>query len=188
MRLYLIPGYGGAANTPWLEWLRARYEPVARGSVIVPLPDPFHPNADAWIGTLRREIGTPDAETYFVAHSLGCITLLRFLEQMPADTRVGGVVLVAGFAEHLDRFPKLDVFTGAPLAVAHLRALATLRLRVIGSPDDSHVPIGATTALAERLGTPLFRIERAGHFQATDGWATFPLVAELLDGWRTVDV
>ena len=46
---------------------------------------------------LAQLVGEPDEQTFFVGHSIGCQTILRYLESLPADKKVGGAVFVAGW-------------------------------------------------------------------------------------------
>lgn len=66
------------------------------------MPDTANPTMDKWVTHLKKIVGNPDGDCYFVGHSLGCITILRFLETLGEDQKVGGVVLVAGFGHDLD--------------------------------------------------------------------------------------
>lgn len=41
--------------------------------------------------------GHPDENTYFIGHSIGCQSIDRYLEILPSETKIGGVVYVAGW-------------------------------------------------------------------------------------------
>lgn len=71
-------------------------------TVIVPqLPDTDSPRIQKWVPALAASVATPDEETYFVGHSIGCQTIARYLEGLPEGRNVGGAVFVAGFFKHL---------------------------------------------------------------------------------------
>ena len=64
-------------------------------SVEVPeMPDTYHPKIDEWVNKLKEVVGTPDKDTILVGHSIGCQTIMRYLESVD---EIGGVVFVAGF-------------------------------------------------------------------------------------------
>lgn len=65
------------------------------------MPHTDHPKMQAWVRHLKKVVGTPDKDCYFVGHSLGCITILLYLESLHGNQEVGGVVLVAGFTSDL---------------------------------------------------------------------------------------
>ena len=64
--------------------------------VVVPsMPNTDNPVIEKWVGHLAEVVGTPDKETYFIGHSIGCQTILRYLETI--NIPVGGAIFVAGW-------------------------------------------------------------------------------------------
>ncbi len=61
------------------------------------LPGTDSPHIGSWIPALAEAVGLVDQDTYFVGHSMGCQAVVRYLETLPEDTEIGGVVFVAGF-------------------------------------------------------------------------------------------
>lgn len=59
------------------------------------MPEPEAPIIQTWVAFLSETVGVPDAKTFFVGHSIGCQTILRYLETL--DTEVGGALFVAGW-------------------------------------------------------------------------------------------
>ena len=59
------------------------------------MPDTNEPKIEAWINHLSKTVGKVDQETYFIGHSIGCQTILRFLEELPANRKVSKVIMVA---------------------------------------------------------------------------------------------
>ncbi|MDP2934602.1 MAG: DUF1749 domain-containing protein [bacterium] len=96
-RVFLIHGWEGSPENCWFPWLKVELE--SRGfSVITPsMPNPEAPEIKAWIGYLQKEVGEPNESTYFVGHSIGCQTILRYVEQLPQEVKIGGIICVAGF-------------------------------------------------------------------------------------------
>ncbi|GAA1200653.1 hypothetical protein LY12_002982 [Prauserella alba] len=56
-----------------------------------------------------------------VAHSLGCITVLRHLASLTAPWHLGTLVLVSGFVDPLPTLPDLDSFIGDGVGPAGIR-------------------------------------------------------------------
>ncbi len=96
-RVFIVHGWGGNPEEGWLPWLKK--ELSAKGfEVHVPaMPDTENPKIETWIPYLAKVVGNPDENTYFVGHSIGCQTILRYLDSLPENKKVGGVVCVAGF-------------------------------------------------------------------------------------------
>ncbi len=59
------------------------------------MPSPSAPKIEEWVNKLKELVPNPDNETVFIGHSIGCQTILRYLEQLNLKTKVRKVVLVA---------------------------------------------------------------------------------------------
>ncbi len=44
------------------------------------MPNALEPKVEEWVEYLSSNINVCDENTFFVAHSLGCVTLLRYLQ------------------------------------------------------------------------------------------------------------
>ncbi len=109
-KVIIIHGWEGSPQADWFPWLKKELK--AKGFVVeVPaMPDTMHPTLESWLVHLKKVTGEPNENTYFVGHSLGVITILRYLESLE-DKKVGGIVLVAGFSEQIgyDLFEVFDL-------------------------------------------------------------------------------
>jgi uncharacterized protein len=66
--------------------------------VIVPaMPNTDNPIFSEWLESMQEIIKKPDENTYLVGHSLGAIAILKFLELLPPEQKIGGAMFVAGF-------------------------------------------------------------------------------------------
>ncbi len=74
----------------WILWLWKSLKD--RGFVVKApaMPEPDEPTIENWVHFLKTFVGEADEDTYFVGHSIGCQTILRYLETLPEGTRVGG--------------------------------------------------------------------------------------------------
>ena len=92
---YIIHRWEGTPQDDWYPWLRDRL--VEQGwQVIIPsMPNTQAPQIDDWVGTLHKLVSSPDGNTVFIGHSIGCQTILRYLETLPSNTQVGPVHLAA---------------------------------------------------------------------------------------------
>ena len=113
-QIYLIHGYNSYQDSHWFPWLQNELAKVKLSSHFIQLPEPGNPKKDQWLKTLATELPELNEGTYFVAHSLGCLTLLTYLSQLPKPVKIGGVILVAGFKERIPAMPELDQFIGEP--------------------------------------------------------------------------
>ena len=79
-RVFIVHGWGGNPKEGWFPWLRNELEKRNFEVSVPEMPDTNHPLIGSWVRTLAEVVGTPDSETYFVGHSIGCQTIFRYLE------------------------------------------------------------------------------------------------------------
>ncbi|PJE75685.1 hypothetical protein COV04_03740 [Candidatus Uhrbacteria bacterium CG10_big_fil_rev_8_21_14_0_10_48_11] len=93
-RIVLVHGWKGNPDNHWFRRLRNECE-AKRYIVITPqMPNPDHPKRDEGVRHLVEAVPNPDEATYFVGHSLGCITILRYFAGLIASSRVGVLFLL----------------------------------------------------------------------------------------------
>ncbi|MEK7531450.1 MAG: alpha/beta hydrolase, partial [Patescibacteria group bacterium] len=81
----------------WFPWLKTELEKNGFQVHVPAMPESAEPKIEAWVSHLSKIVGDVDKNTYFVGHSIGCQTILRYLETLPADKKVGGATFVAGW-------------------------------------------------------------------------------------------
>jgi len=66
--------------------------------VYVPaMPDSDNPKIEAWVLFLKNLVGKCDNDTYFIGHSMGCRTIIKYLGNLEENEKAGGAVFVAGW-------------------------------------------------------------------------------------------
>ena len=181
-RIYIIHGCDSNPNKNWFQWLVG--ELVGRDiyAKVLCLPTPENPNPSEWTRAISAQVcgdGELDERVYFVAHSLGCIATLRFIESLDSSVRVGGVVLVSGFCEELSTLPELSSFVESPLQSEKIKQIVWHRV-VISARDDVIVPFSLSENLAELISADFIARDQGGHFMDIDGFRELPLVYETL--------
>ncbi|MBL1065910.1 alpha/beta hydrolase [Streptomyces sp. 7-21] len=179
-RALIIHGYGATPADHWFGWLAGQFTARGAAAAVPALPEPHDPDPARWAGAVRAELGTPDAGTVVVAHSLGCLTVLRQLRSLPGPWRLGALVLVAGFLDRLPALPQLDSYIGDGCDVTGIAGRVG-RLAVLRSDADPFVPTAHTDRLAGLLGTTARVVPGAGHFLASDGVTSLPEVLEAVE-------
>ena len=173
-------GYQASPGEHWFPWLKTRFTTERDSVTVLSLPTPNEPVVSGWTDELHRSIGRPTEDTVIIAHSLGCITALRHLASLAPGWSLGGLLLVAGFAEPIDSLPLLDPFTAGNEFVD---TLVVPRCTVIRSDNDTVVDPAATARLADRLQAKLITVPGGGHFGSADGYERFPEVQQELAGF-----
>lgn len=178
--VHIIHGYSASPSDHWFPWLKRQLAADGHAVTIHPMPDSDAPDVDAWRRTLEHRIPAAGPRTFFVAHSLGCISLLHYLGALPKDTTIGGIVLVSGFSQPIASLPELDAFTATAVPFDSIKALTPCRVVVV-SEDDPIVPFAHTVHLQTMLEARLITVERGGHFLASDGFTEHPAVLRALE-------
>jgi predicted alpha/beta hydrolase family esterase len=172
-RVVIAHGWGDSPEKNWFPWVRRELE--ARGfAVIAPqLPEPEEPRVETWVPALATAVGTADAETYFVGHSMGCQTIARYLAGLPAGTQVGGVVYVAGFFKRLTNLegpPEetlWETWRATPIDFDKLKECAPKSVAIF-SDDDPFVPLDNVDGF-RALGSEIIIEHAKGHFTTERG-------------------
>lgn len=170
---FIFHGYGAEPNDHWFGWLAQQLDTANIRAVVPALPDSLSPDAPLWQETVRAAVGEPSEDTVMIAHSLGCLAVLRHLASLTGAWRLGSLVLVSGFLDPLPVLPELDSFIGSGCDVTGLCEHID-RVIVIRSDNDPLVPPAHTDRLAGLLGANAVVVPGAGHFLAADGHNTLP--------------
>jgi hypothetical protein len=179
-RAFLIHGWEGRPEEGWQSWLKKELED--RGfTVIVPaMPDTKNPHMDKWVPFLVEVVDIPTENDYFVGHSLGCITILRYLEGLKEGEKVGGVVLVAGFTDDLG-YKELSSFFQTPIDFPkvnkHCKSFVAIH-----SDDDQYVALSYGDIFKEKLGAKLIIAHNMKHFAGDDNILELPVALEAILG------
>jgi len=94
-RAFIVHRWYGSPDADWYPWLKKELEKKGFQVFALEMPNPDAPEISSWVSTLSKAVGKPDENTYFVGHSVGCQTILRYLETIKG--KVGGAVFVAGW-------------------------------------------------------------------------------------------
>ena len=175
-KVFLIHGWGGYPEEGWLPWLKKKLE--ARWfEVFVPaMPDAEHPQMGVWLKHLSRILGIPDQNYYLVGHSLGCMTIFRYLETLKKNQKIGGAVLVAGFTSNLG-FEELNSFFKKPIAWEKIKSHCP-RFTAVHSDNDPYVSVHYGEFFKEKLGAEVVIEHAKKHFSGDDGITELPSVLD----------
>ena len=94
-KAYLIHGWKAGPETTFFPWLRRHLEQAGYQVSAPAMPHPNVPQVEEWLACLKTTIQQPDEDTLIIAHSLGALATMFFLQELPMSTKVGRVILVA---------------------------------------------------------------------------------------------
>lgn len=100
-KVYIIHGWYDSSAGCWFPWLKKELESKGFAVEAPDMPNTKTPKINEWVGLLKTIANLPNKDTYFVGHSIGCQTILRYIADLPDGTKAGGVLLVAPWLSSL---------------------------------------------------------------------------------------
>lgn len=168
------------AQGDWRPWLKIELEKLGYQILLPDMPDIDTPVIKKWVEKLAEVVGTPDSNTYFIGHSIGCQTILRYLETI--DTVVGGALFVAGWFnlenledEETEKIAKPWIEN--PINIEKIKMIL-LKSTLLISDND---PFGAFKENKQKfteLGSKIVILRNAGHITKEDGFTEAPVLIE----------
>ena len=181
-RVFVIHGYGASPKDNWFPWLKEELEKKGFDVSVPQMPDTDNPTLGKWLPHLRNLVGPCNGNDFFVGHSLGTITILKYLESLSKREKAGGAVLVGGFSESIG-FEKLSSFTEKPLDYEKIKK-SVGKIIAIHSTDDRSVPYKFGEIIRDKLGAELITMHGAGHINHQKGYFKLP---EVLDAVQKIE-
>lgn len=177
-QIFVLHGYSASIDDHWFLDLKHQIEDEHTTVTLIPFPDSEHPDVEAWQKVLDQQIPKVDENTYFVAHSLGVITLLHFLQRHEYQN-IGGMILVSGFSGFISDSSVLNSYiTKSKVDTNDFKGIK--KKLVYLSDNDDLVPPKLTIQLAKEIDAPYITVPNGGHFLGREGYTTFPQVVNSL--------
>ncbi len=177
----MVHRWSGGPEDDWRPWLKAELEQHGYEIHVPSMPDTEVPVIEKWVNHLAQVVGTPDEHTYFIGHSIGCQTILRYLETLSSP--IGGAVFVAGWfrLENLEDDEVRAIarpWMETPIDAERIRRVLPKSTLIISEND----PFGAfdeNVAKFTALNTAVITLPDAGHITAKDGFLEFPTLRDV---------
>jgi predicted alpha/beta hydrolase family esterase len=166
-RVLIVPGLYGSGEDHWQTWLQHR----SRGSRRVEQSDWAVPDLDGWAARIGETLElAPRGERWIaVAHSFGCLALLRHLQLRGA----GGIhaAILAAPADPRRFGAEEQVLRRSPLR-------ETL---VVASRNDPWLSFDGARAWSTCWDVPLLDAGEVGHINPAAGFGPWPLAAQWVE-------
>lgn len=163
----IVPGLRDSGPDHWQTWWQFRDADARR----VEQEDWQTPDLAGWSARVRESLARASGPVWLVAHSFGCLASVKATADFPG--RVAGALLVA--PADPDRFGLASELPGEKLAFPSM---------VVASTNDPWMPFDRVVAWAERWGSRLTNLGRAGHINAESGFGPWPKGPALLKELR----
>ena len=175
-KVFIIHGWDGSPENCWFPWLKNELEKKDFVVQVPPMPHPENPTIEDWVACLSGIVGKSDKNTYLVGHSIGCQTILRYIEKLSRP--VGGVVCVAGFFRllHLATDEEKEIakpWLETPMNYEKIKRQAK-KIIAIFSDNDPDVDLDEKELFEEYLGAKTIVEHQKGHFSDDFGIKELP--------------
>jgi uncharacterized protein len=174
-RLLVVPGLHDSGPVHWQSWLQRRH----RSSLRVAVADFAEAEVERWAADVAHTLAAePPGPWIAVAHSFGCLAVLRHLLQPASSARAAHHGVVAALLV-------------APASPERHGLAAALRARpegveivVVSSSNDPWLPTDAALPWAAAWGARLHDLGDVGHINAESGFGPWPQGQELVTRLR----
>ncbi len=163
----MIHGWSESSEDIWFPWLKKELEKHGLKVEVFDMPDTDVPVIEKWVKYLESNVKDVDEETYFIGHSIGCQTILRYLEKLHKYKRIGGCFFVAPWFNLINLEPEemeiahpwLNTKTDFSRIHEHCDNFVSLF-----SDNDPYVPVSDHKIFENDLGSRIIVEKARGHF------------------------
>lgn len=175
--IYIVHGYTANSQANWYPDLKNHLEFKNVAVHVFDMPNPHAPVEKEWLDFLEVNITDFDSKSIFIGHSLGCVAILRFLQNKNTDN-IESLFLVSGFVED-SPIPELSEFVKRK--IDYTKFIETIKNRVvISAEDDDIVPYSYSEELAKKLNAQFNLLITGKHFIERDGFIKFLYLTNLV--------
>ncbi|REH54718.1 hypothetical protein C7448_102242 [Tenacibaculum gallaicum] len=172
-KIYVIHGYTASPYSNWFQDFKKNLKNDSIEVSILKMPNSQNPKLSEWVEFLENHVKEINEKTIFVGHSLGCVTILNFLNKLNI-TKIKGLFLISGFVESTP-IPELIEFVKPKLNYSYLKEITKIRI-AISATDDDIIPFEYSKTMAEKLEAKFTLLKEGKHFIDRDGVTEFPFL------------
>jgi len=181
-KAYIIHGWGGDSKSDWIPWLKKDLE-SKKFEVFTPdMPDTDEPVIERWVAKLREILVNPDEDCVLIGHSIGCQTIMRYLESLDGKV-LDKIILIAPWFNlkglEDEEWSIVDSWINTPINFEKVKS-STKEIIALFSSNDPFVPIEDEKLFKERLNSKNIIVNNKGHFIEDDGIVEIPEILEFL--------
>ena len=180
-RVFVVHCWDGKIEDGWYPWLKNLLEEKGVSVVMENMPNTEAPVIEEWVSKLDNLVGALDEYTYFIGHSIGCQTILRYLDSKKEIFRIGGILFVAPWLDLLpvalgdggDEVTKPWLET--PINFDKIKRF-TDNITCIFSDNDYFVSPKQEKEFKDKLNANTVVIADKGHISGEDGVTELPII------------
>ncbi len=173
-KIYIIHCWDGTKDDGWYPWLDSKISNENNEVKRFNMPNTENPKIEEWISELDKQVEILDENTYFIGHSIGCQTILRYLESKNVN-KIGGILFVAPWLDLLpeaiedeDSYNTAYPWLHTDINFGKIKSI-TNNITCIFSDDDYFVSLEQKEKFEKLLNAKTIVISNKGHISAEDG-------------------
>lgn len=167
----LVHGWTGGPNKNWFPWLGKELSKMGYSVLNMAMPNTNRPNKKEWLKHLVDH-AEADKNTIIIAHSIGCMAVLKYLE---VSDKIKAAILVAPFTENENKYKTISSFFDRKLNWKKINSNCK-KLYTVHSDDDPFVSAEQRFPIQENSNAVSYVEKSCGHF---DG-EKIPKVLEII--------
>lgn len=172
--VYLVHCWGGASLDGWYPWIKDKLSNGDIKVVTFDMPNTESPKIKDWVNRLEEKVLDLDENTYFLGHSIGCQTIMRYLENKNVN-KIGGILFVTPWLELLpyaisdeESYKIAYPWLNTPINFGDIKKL-TNNITCIFSDNDYFVSLSQREKFKEILNAKIVTVKNKGHISMEDG-------------------
>ena len=172
-KIYIIHCWDGTKEDGWYPWLDKELSNENNKVYRFNMPNTSNPKIEEWVSFLDKQSETLDEKTYFIGHSIGCQTILRYL-QTKDICKVGGILFVAPWLDLLDyaiededSYNTAKPWLTTPINFEKIKKF-TNNISCIFSDNDYFVSLDQKNKFEELLNVKTIIVNNKGHISQDD--------------------
>ena len=100
-KIYIVHCWDGTKDDGWYPWIDKKLSSKDIKVYRFNMPNTENPKIEEWVSYLDKKVSSLDKNTYFIGHSIGCQTIMRYL-QTKDITPIGGILFIAPWLDLLE--------------------------------------------------------------------------------------
>ena len=185
-RVFVVHGWMGSSREPRYVQLKKELKEKGFEVYLLDMPNTENPKISEWVSFLGENVGEVNEETYFIGHSVGCQTILRYFEGLNERDKVGGVVLLDPWVHLLYTAyeePEEEKEIAKPWLETEINwdgiKVHCGKFVAIYSDDDPYVPLSDKDIFEAKLDAKIILEHGKGHFPGYDNDAVVNEILEM---------
>jgi hypothetical protein len=179
-RVIIVHGWAGNPKQAWFPWIEKELKTKGFEVIIPKMPNTLAPKIDEWVEHLSKTVGKLDKDTFFIARSIGCQTIMRYLEKI--KEKAGGCVFVGPWFTLTGIDDEEDYAIAKPwleIPIDFKKVKETCKqFTCIFSDDDPFVPVENAKMFKKKIGAKTIMLTGYGHFGDDEKITKLPIAVE----------